>query len=136
VNSSPDAGTDPTIKLSAGEYDLTHGELSFSQMATITGAGDQGSSATTIKNTNTETYAILATAPLTINDLVITGVPLSSTAESGGIEADGIGTSLTLDGVTVTGTMGREPAAANAIGSTPGVVGFNAQAAAMQVIGF
>src|SRR5580700_4389367 len=53
ANMSPDAGTDPTIKLSAGEFDLTNGALDALNPMTITGAGDQGSSVTTIKQTST-----------------------------------------------------------------------------------
>jgi hypothetical protein len=135
ADESPNAGADPTIKLGAGVFDLTHGGLSFSHLATITGAGDQGSSVTKIENTDTEEYAIAANAPLTINDLVITGVPLTSTGESGGIEVLGSGVPLTLDGVTVTGTTDREPAAANAVGSTPGGTGYTASGIAIQTEG-
>jgi hypothetical protein len=85
ANTSPNAGTHPTIKLGAGEFDLTNGYLNLTVPATITGAGDQGSTVTTIKQTSTNGYAIESDAALILNDLVVTGVPLASPGESGGI---------------------------------------------------
>ncbi len=131
ANMSSDAGTDPTIKLSAGEFDLTNGALDALNPITITGAGDQGSSVTTIKQTSTLGVAIVTSVALRLNDLVVTGVPLTSTGESGGIEDGGTGSPLTLDGVTVTGSTYHQGNGADASGSTAGATGFNATGAAI-----
>jgi hypothetical protein len=123
ANTSPDAGTNPTIKLNAGEFNLTHGALSPGVPVTIIGAGDQGSSVTTIKQTSTDADGIDTDFALTLNDLVVSGTPGPSTGyvDSGGIYDSGADP-VTLNGVTVTGC-------------TPGATGNEAFAAAIDAGG-
>jgi hypothetical protein len=136
ANTSPDAGTNPTIKLNAGEFNLTHGALSPGVPVTIIGAGDQGSSVTTIKQTSTDADGIDTDFALTLNDLVVSGTPGPSTGyvDSGGIYDSGADP-VTLNGVTVTGCTVQEPAAASATGSSPGATGNEAFAAAIDAGG-
>jgi hypothetical protein len=105
------AGTDPTIQLAAGEYDLTDGTgaLSPTVQMTIAGAGDTGSGASTIKQTVMD-RVINAGAVLTLQDLIVTGGHLVGTAGTmavpGGGDAEGGGifttSTLTLTDAAVT----------------------------------
>lgn len=135
ANTSPSAGTNPTIKLSAGEFDLTHGTVTSTVPMTITGAGDKGSSVTTIKQTSTLDWAFQAGAALTLNDLVLRGTPVASYGTSGGITADESGVPLTLNGVTVTGMTVHFGNGAPATGSSPGQAGDTTLGAAMGTSG-
>jgi collagen type I alpha len=135
ANTSPSAGTNPTIKLSAGEFDLTNGTLTSTVPITVTGAGDQGSSVTTIKQTSTLGWAFQAGAALTLNDLVVRGTPVASYGVSGGITADEAGVPLTLNGVTVTGMTVHYPNGAAATASTPGQAGDTTLGAAVGTSG-
>ncbi len=136
ANTSPDAGSDPTIKLGAGEFDLTDGSLSLTVPATIAGAGDQGSTVTTIKQTATYTDAIDSSQAMTVRDLVVKGSPVTPGvyAESGGIDDSGTG-AVMLNGVTVTDSTDQWGPAAAATGSSPGATGQEVFGAAIETDG-
>jgi hypothetical protein len=71
------AGANPTIQVAAGTYALANGPLVATTALTITGTGDSGAGATTIRQTGPGSAVSsqgVGTLALTLNNLVVTGV--------------------------------------------------------------
>ena len=93
------AGANPTVKLAAGTYTLSNGALTSQVTLTVSGTGDGGAGASTIRQTGPD-IVLKARNSLKLNGLVVTGANATGANATTGAPAG-----QPLDAITVSGSL-------------------------------
>ncbi len=91
------AGANPTVKLAAGTYTLSNGALTLTVPLMVSGTGDSGARASTIRQTGPD-IVIGARNALKLNGLVVTGANATGPNATTGSSAGAPGAAITVSG--------------------------------------
>ena len=91
------AGANPTVKLAAGTYTLSNGALTLTVPLTVSGTGDSGAGASTIRQTGPD-IVFRASNALKLNSLVVTGANATGPNATTGSPAVMPGAAISVNG--------------------------------------
>jgi hypothetical protein len=91
------AGANPTVKLAAGTYTLSNGALTLTVPLTVSGTGDSGAGASTIRQTGPD-IVLRASNALKLNSLVVTGANATGPNATTGSPAVMPGAAISVNG--------------------------------------